>query len=62
MNRQRKPQQTPSKQQNRDMQNGKKGKKKIKVWSGKKKSESEEVVIARLQSQYLKVGAVLVSY
>lgn len=46
---------------NRDLKNGKKGKKKIKVWSGKKKSESEEVIIARLQSQYLKVGAVIVS-
>lgn len=35
--------------------NGKGGKKKVKIWSGKKKSDSEEVIIKRLQSKYKQI-------
>lgn len=34
---------------------GKKGKKKVKIWSNKRKSVPEEVIIERLRSQYKKV-------
>ncbi|KAE8749924.1 hypothetical protein FOCC_FOCC003393 [Frankliniella occidentalis] len=43
----------PLKQKN----NGKTGKKKVKVWAGKKKGVREEVVIERLRSQYKKINS-----
>ncbi|KAJ1531602.1 hypothetical protein ONE63_000274 [Megalurothrips usitatus] len=50
-----KPNVTVKKKGQNNQKNGSKGKKKIQVWSNKKKSEKPEVIIERLQSQYQKI-------